>query len=219
MSLRSLLPDAVDNYVRNVTTCETPLQKRLREETSRLPGAGMQIGADQGAFLALLVQLTGAKRALEIGTFTGYSALAVAKALPADGTLTCCDVSDEWTQVARRYWHEAGVAGRIDLRLAPAAETLRDLLLESGPGSFDFAFIDADKAGYDRYYEATLVLLRPGGLVAIDNMLWSGAVADPSVTDPDTAALRALNLKVRDDSRVTSCLVSMGDGVLLARKN
>ena len=179
----------------------------------------MQIGADQGAFLALLVQLTGAKRALEIGTFTGYSALAVAKALPADGTLTCCDVSDEWTQVARRYWHEAGVAGRIDLRLAPAAETLRDLLLESGPGSFDFAFIDADKAGYDRYYEATLVLLRPGGLVAIDNMLWSGAVADPSVTDPDTAALRALNLKVRDDSRVTSCLVSMGDGVLLARKN
>jgi len=219
MSLRSLLPDAVDDYVRNVTTCETPLQKRLREETSRLPGAGMQIGADQGAFLALLVQLTGAKRALEIGTFTGYSALAVAKALPADGTLTCCDVSDEWTQVARRYWHEAGVAGRIDLRLAPAAETLRDLLLESGPGSFDFAFIDADKAGYDRYYEATLVLLRPGGLVAIDNMLWSGAVADPSVTDPDTAALRALNLKVRDDSRVTSCLVSMGDGVLLARKN
>ena len=219
MSLRSLLPDAVDNYVRNVTTCETPLQKRLREETSRLPGAGMQIGADQGAFLALLVQLTGAKRALEIGTFTGYSALAVAKALPADGTLTCCDVSDEWTQVARRYWHEAGVAGRIDLRLAPAAETLRDLLLESGPGSFDFAFIDADKAGYDRYYEATLVLLRPGGLVAIDNMLWSGAVADPSVTDPDTASLRALNLKVRDDSRVTSCLVSMGDGVLLARKN
>ena len=219
MSLRSLLPDAVDDYVRNVTTCETPLQKRLREETSRLPGAGMQIGADQGAFLALLVQLTGAKRALEIGTFTGYSALAVAKALPADGTLTCCDVSDEWTQVARRYWHEAGVAGRIDLRLAPAAETLRDLLLESGPGSFDFAFIDADKAGYDRYYEATLVLLRPGGLVAIDNMLWSGAVADPSVTDPDTAALRALNLKVRDDPRVTSCLVSMGDGVLLARKN
>jgi len=219
MSLRSLLPDAVDDYVRNIATCETPLQKRLREETSSLPGAGMQIGADQGAFLALLVRLTGAKRALEIGTFTGYSALAVATALPADGKLTCCDVSDEWTQVARRYWRDAGVAGRIELRLAPADETLRDLLLESGPGSFDFAFIDADKTGYDGYYEATLTLLRPGGLVAIDNMLWSGAVANPSATDPDTAALRALNLKVRDDPRVTSCLVSLGDGVLLARKH
>jgi len=219
MSLRSLLPDAVDDYVRNIATRETPLQRRLRDETAKLPNAGMQIGSDQGAFLALLVRLTGARRALEIGTFTGYSALAVAAALPADGQLTCCDVSDEWTQVARRYWREAGVAGRIDLRLAPAADTLRDLLRESGPDSFDFAFIDADKTGYDGYYEACLTLLRPGGLMAFDNTLWSGAVADPAQTDPDTAALRTLNLKARDDSRVTSCLVSIGDGVLLARKH
>jgi predicted O-methyltransferase YrrM len=219
MSLRSLLPDAVDDYVHNIATRETPLQRRLRDETAKLPNAGMQIGSDQGAFLALLVRLTGARRALEIGTFTGYSALAVAAALPADGRLTCCDVSDEWTQMARRYWREAGVAERIDLRLAPAADTLRDLLRESGPGSFDFAFIDADKTGYDGYYEACLMLLRSGGLMAFDNTLWSGAVADPAQTDPDTTALRALNLKARDDSRVTSCLVSIGDGVLLARKH
>ena len=219
MSLRSLLPDAVDAYVHDVATLESPLQHRLRDETAKLPNAGMQIGADQGAFLALLVRLIGARRALEIGTFTGYSALAVATALPADGRLVCCDVSDEWTQVARRYWREAGVAERIDLRLAPAAETLRLLLSESGPGSFDFAFIDADKTGYDGYYEACLKLLRPGGLMAFDNTLWSGAVADPAKNDPDTVALRALNLKVRDDPRVTSCLVSMGDGVLLALKH
>jgi caffeoyl-CoA O-methyltransferase len=143
----------------------------------------------------------------------------VATALPADGRLTCCDINDEWTQIARRYWQEAGVADRIDLRLAPATDTLRDLLRENGPGSFDFAFIDAVKTGYDGYYETCLALLRPGGLMAFDNTLWSGAVADPSKNDPDTSALRALNLKVRDDPRVTSCLVSMGDGVLLALKH
>ena len=219
MSLRSLLPAAVDDYVRNVATRETRLQRRLRDDTAKLPAAGMQIGADQGAFLALLVRLTGARRALEIGTFTGYSALAVATVLPSDGRLVCCDVSDEWTQVARRYWREAGVADRIDLRLAPATETLRDLLRDPGPGGFDFAFIDADKTGYDGYYEACLTLLRPGGLMAFDNMLWSGAVADPAKADPDTLALRALNLKARDDPRVTSCLVCIGDGVLLARKH
>jgi predicted O-methyltransferase YrrM len=219
MSLRSLLPDAVDAYVHDVATRETPLQRRLRDETAKLPNAGMQIGSDQGAFLALLVRLMAARRALEIGTFTGYSALAVASALPSDGRLTCCDVSDEWTQVARRYWREAGVADRIDLRLAPAAETLRALLRESGPGSFDFAFVDADKTGYDGYYEACLTLVRQGGLIAFDNTLWDGAVADPAKNDPDTVALRALNLKVRDDPRVTSCLVSIGDGVLLALKN
>ena len=219
MSLRSLLPDVVDAYLHNVATRETPLQRRLRDETAKLPMAGMQIGSDQGAFLALLVRLIGVRRAIEIGTFTGYSALAVATALPADGRLVCCDVSDEWTQMARRYWREAGVADRIDLRLAPATETLRDLLRDSGPGSFDFAFIDADKTGYDGYYEACLKLLRPGGLMAFDNTLWSGAVADPAKNDPDTSALRALNLKVRDDPRVTSCLVSMGDGVLLALKH
>ena len=218
MTLRSLLPPVVDEYVRNVATVETPLQRRLRDETARLPQAGMQIGADQGAFLALLVRLIRARRTLEIGTFTGYSALAVASALPPEGRVVCCDVSEEWTQIARRYWREAGLADRIDLKLAPAADTLRDLLRDSGPGSFDFAFIDADKTGYDGYYEACLLLLRTGGLIAFDNMLWNGSVADPAKNDPDTTALRALNLKVRDDPRVTSCLVSIGDGVLLACK-
>jgi predicted O-methyltransferase YrrM len=216
---RSLLPEAVDAYLHNTAHKETPLSRRLREETAKLPMGMMQIGADQGAFLALLVRLLGARRALEIGTFTGYSALAVAAALPADGRLVCCDINDEWTRIARRYWNEAGVAGRIDLRLAPAADTLRDLLRDPGPGSFDFAFIDADKTGYDGYYESCLTLLRPGGLMALDNTLWSGAVADPARTDPDTVALRTLNLKVRGDPRVTSCLVSMGDGVLLALKH
>jgi len=218
MTLRSLLPPVVDEYVRNVATVETPLQRRLRDETARLPQAGMQISADQGAFLALLVRLIGARHTLEIGTFTGYSALAVATALPPDGRVVCCDVSEEWTQIARRYWREAGLADRIDLKLAPAADTLRDLLRDSGPGSFDFAFVDADKTGYDGYYEACLPLLRTGGLIAFDNMLWNGSVADPAKNDADTAALRALNLKVRDDARVTSCLVSIGDGVLLACK-
>ena len=214
-----MLPDAVDSYLHSVAHKETPLQLRLREETAKLPMGMMQIGADQGAFLALLVRLVGARRAVEIGTFTGYSALAVATALPADGRLVCCDISDEWTRIARRYWNEAGVADRIDLRLAPAADTLRQLLRDPGPGSFDFAFIDADKTGYDGYYEACMTLLRPGGLMAVDNTLWSGAVADPAKTDADTTALRALNLKARDDPRVTSCLVSIGDGVLLALKH
>jgi len=168
--------------------------------------------------LALLARLIGARRALEIGTYTGYSALAVATALPDDGKLVCCDINDEWTQVARRYWREAGLAHKIELRLAPAADTLRELLRELGPGSFDFAFIDADKEGYDGYYESCLKLLRDGGLMAFDNALWSGRVADRSQKDEDTVALRALNAKVRDDPRVDSCLLTVGDGVLLARK-
>jgi predicted O-methyltransferase YrrM len=218
MPLRSLLPEAVEHYVSAVITRETDLQRRLREETSKMPGAGMQIGADQGALLALLVRLIGAKRALEIGTYTGYSALAVAMALPSNGKLVCCDINDEWTQVARRYWREAGLADRIELHLAPAADTLRQLLRDPGPGSFDFAFIDADKEGYDGYYEACLELLRTGGLMAFDNTLWSGRVADPSEKDKDTVALRKLNAKVRDDPRVDACLLTVGDGVLLARK-
>jgi caffeoyl-CoA O-methyltransferase len=216
---RSLVPDAVERYLALEIARETPLQRRLREETSHLPDAGMQIGADQGALLAMLVRLMGARRAIEIGTYTGYSALAVASALPAGGKLVCCDVSEEWTSVARRYWKEAGVADRIELKLAPATETLAALIRGGGAGTFDFAFIDADKTGYDGYYEACLTLLRPGGLMAFDNTLWSGAVADPSKNDADTVALRALNLKVRDDPRVTSSLVSMGDGVLLALKH
>jgi predicted O-methyltransferase YrrM len=218
MAHRSLLPQAVDDYLRTVVTRESPLQQRLRAETSRLPMGGMQIGADQGVLLAFLVRLIGAKNAIEVGTFTGYSALAVAGALPAGGRLVCCDVSDEWTAIARRYWAEAGVADRIELHLRPAQETLAELLQRNGAGAFDFAFIDADKTAYDTYYEACLALLRPGGLIAIDNVLWSGTVADPTDQRPDTAALRAITAKVRDDSRVDACLLSIGDGVLIARK-
>ncbi len=218
MPNRSLLPEPIERYVNGFITRETPLQRRLRDETAALPRGRMQIGADQGALLALLVRLTGARRALEVGTFTGYSALAVAAALPPDGRLITCDVSEEWTAVARRYWQEAGLAGRIDLRLGPAVQTLAGLLREGGAGSFDFAFIDADKESYDAYYEACLRLVRPVGLLAIDNVLWSGAVADPSQADPETEAIRALNEKVRDDPRVEACLLTVGDGVMLARK-
>jgi len=203
---RSLLPEPVERYVAFEVTRESAVQKKLRAETARLPQAGMQIGPDQGA------------RAIEIGTFTGYSALAVAAALPADGKLFCCDKNKEWTAIAQRYWKEAGLADRIELRLGPALETLQALATQYGPGSFDFAFIDADKTAYDVYYESCLSLLRPGGMIALDNMLWSGEVANRSVRDADTKALRALNAKVRDDPRVDSCLLTVGDGVMLARK-
>jgi predicted O-methyltransferase YrrM len=218
VSDRYLVPEMIGQYVGKVITRETPVQQRLRAETSALPRGRMQIGPDQGAFLALLVRLLGARRTLEVGTFTGYSALSVASALPSDGKLIACDVSKEWTDIARRYWAEAGVADRIDLRLGPAADTLASLLRAGGGDSFDFAFIDADKTGYDGYYEACLKLVRPGGLIAIDNAIWSGAVADPSVNDPDTAAIRVLNAKVRDDLRVESCLLTVGDGLMLARR-
>jgi predicted O-methyltransferase YrrM len=218
MAYRTLLPDAVDRYLGTVVARETPVQQRLRAETSRLPQGGMQIGADQGVLLAFLVRLIGARRAIEVGTFTGYSALAIAGALPPEGRLVCCDVSDAWTSVARRYWDEAGVADRIELHLRPAHETLSELLRLHGPGSFDFAFIDADKTGYDGYYEACVALLRRGGLIAIDNVLWGGTVADASDTRPDTVALRAITAKIRDDARVDACLLSVGDGVMLARK-
>ena len=190
MAHRSLLPEAVDDYLRTVVARETPLQQRLRAETARLPMGGMQIGADQGVLLAFLVRLIGARNAIEIGTFTGYSALSVASALPAGGRLVCCDVSEEWTSIARRYWAEAGVADRIELHLQPAQLTLALLLRSKGAGAFDFAFIDADKTGYDAYYEACLALIRAGGLIAIDNVLWSGTVADPADQKPDTVALR-----------------------------
>jgi caffeoyl-CoA O-methyltransferase len=218
MAKRSLLPDAVERYVTEVLPRETPVQQRLRQETAKLPQAGMQIGADQGAFLALLVRTLGARRAIEIGTFTGYSALTIASALPPDGRLICCDINEQWTAIGRRYWTEAGVAERIDLRLAPAAATLAELLRDGGAGRFDFAFIDADKTGYDGYYESCLQLLRTGGLIALDNTLWNGAVVDARVQDEDTRALRALNLKIRDDERVDRVLLSIGDGVMLVRK-
>ncbi|HTS22743.1 MAG TPA: class I SAM-dependent methyltransferase [Casimicrobiaceae bacterium] len=208
----------LERYVAQEVTRETPLQARLRDETARLPRGGMQLGPDQGALLRLLVQAIGAKNAIEIGTFTGYSALIVAKALPPDGRLVCCDVSEEWTSIARRYWQEAGVADRIDLRIAPALQTLVILEAERGPGSFDFAFIDADKEPYDKYYESCLRLLRPGGIVVLDNVLWSGDVANPRIHDVETDALRSLNAKIRDDDRVDSCLLAIGDGMMLARK-
>lgn len=218
MGTRSLLPDDIERYVGDTIAKETPVQKRLRAETARLPMAMMQIGPDQGALLALLVRLIGAKRTIEVGTFTGYSALAVAQALPTDGKVIACDVSEEWTAIARRYWREAGLADRIELRLGPAAATLKALLAAGGAGSFDFAFIDADKSGYDTYYELCLQLIRPNGLIAVDNVLWSGAVVNSRKRDADTAALRALNLKMRDDARVESVLLTVGDGLTLARK-
>jgi predicted O-methyltransferase YrrM len=166
----------------------------------------------------MLVRLIGARRALEIGVYTGYSSLAVAAALPADGKLIACDMNVEWTSIARRYWEQASLASRIELRLGPALATLDVLLREGGADSFDFAFIDADKREYDAYYEACLKLVRPGGLIAIDNVLWGGSVADPKDDDPETAAIRALNRKVRDDNRVECCLLTVGDGVMLVRR-
>lgn len=215
---RSLLPDSVERYLFEEIARETPLQRRLRAETAAMPDSRMQIGPDQGALLAMLIRMSGAKRALEIGVYTGYSSLAVATALPGDGKLVACDMSEEWTGVARRYWQEAGVAAKIELRLGPALVTLDELLGTGGAGTFDFAFIDADKREVDAYYEACLRLVRIGGLIAIDNVLWGGAVADPAENDDETVALRALNLKVRDDARVESCLLSVGDGVLLVRR-
>lgn len=215
---RSLVPDAVADYVSSLVAAETDAQKRLREETAELPQSMMQIGPDQGAFLTLLVGAIGARQAIEIGTFTGYSAISIARALPKNGQLLCCDVNGEWTAIARRYWKEAGLDRRIELKLAPALETLEGLIGKGKEGSFDFAFIDADKTGYDAYYEACLKLLRPGGLIALDNMLWGGAVADPKAKDKDTLAIRALNEKISNDARVDASLVTIGDGVMLARK-
>jgi predicted O-methyltransferase YrrM len=213
---RSLLPEAVEQYVSRFCA-EPSVEQRLRAETATLPDAGMQIGPDQAAFMALLVRLIGARRCLEVGTFTGYSALAVARALPEDGQLITCDINEEWTAIARRYWKEAGVAEKIDLRLGPAVTTLEKLLVESGAGSFDFAFIDADKTAYDAYYEFCLQLVRPGGIILIDNVIWNGKVADPSVTDPDTTAIRRLNNKIREERRAEATLLTVGDGVMLLR--
>ena len=206
------------DYLLQASLREPPLLAELRAETAKLPLAAMQISPEQGQFMAFLVETIGARRTVEVGTFTGYSALCVALALPAGGKVIACDISEEYTAVGRRYWTRAGVADRIDLRLAPALDTLGRLLADGGPGSIDFAFIDADKREYDGYYEAILKLLRPGGLVAIDNVLWSGAVADPAAQDDDTRAIRALNEKLRADSRVSLSLLPIGDGLTLARK-
>lgn len=215
---RSLVPDTVTDYVSSLVAAETDAQRRLRAETAGLPQSMMQIGPDQGAFLTLLVGAIGARQAIEIGTFTGYSAISIARALPKNGQLLCCDLNAEWTAIAQRYWKEAGLDRRIELKLAPALETLEGLIGKGKEGSFDFAFIDADKTGYDAYYEACLKLLRPGGVIALDNMLWGGAVVDPKANDKDTLAIRALNEKISNDARVDASLVTIGDGVMLARK-
>jgi caffeoyl-CoA O-methyltransferase len=212
------LPDDLYAYLLDVSLREHDVLRSLREETAGLERSNMQIGPEQGQLMALLVELLEARKALEVGTFTGYSALAVALALPEDGRLVACDVSEEWTAVGRRHWAAAGVAHKIDLRLAPALETLDGLLANGEAGTFDFAFIDADKEGYDAYYERTLELIRPGGLIVLDNTLWEGKVVDPDVTDPDTEAIRAINAKLATDERVTLSLLPVGDGLTLARK-
>ena len=219
MSKRSIqLTDALYDYLLQHSLRETEVMRRLREESPWQGSSGMQISPDQGQFMALLVELIGARRCIEIGTFTGYSALCVAQALPADGELIACDINPETTAVARRFWQEAGVAGKIDLRLAPALETLDGLIAEGQEGRFDFVFIDADKTSYDAYYEAALRLLRPGGLVAVDNVLWHGSVINSAADDPDTTAIRAMNKKIASDQRVSCSLLPLGDGLTLARK-
>ncbi len=219
MTARTLpLDDRLQRYVVAHGARETALQRELRRVTQRMPRASMQIGAVQGALLQVLVRVMGARRCLEIGTFTGYSALAVALALPKDGRIVCCDVSEEWTTIARRYWKKAGVAGKIDLRIAPALETLDALLKQGKAGKFDFAFIDADKANYANYYARCLKLVRRGGLIAVDNTLWGGSVVDPRNKTVDTRAIRAFNRKLLRDRRVDIALVPVGDGLSLALK-
>lgn len=205
-------------YIRRSSLREPEILARLRAETARLPNAEMQIMPEQGQFLALLIHVLGAHRALEIGVFTGYSALWAALALPKDGRIIACDVNEEYTAVARRYWKEAGVEHKIDLRIAPALQTLDSLLALGAQGTFDFAFIDADKGNYGHYYERALQLLRPRGLILVDNVLWSGKVADNSVQDKDTSAIRDFNKKIAADERVWITLLPYADGLTLACK-
>ena len=205
-------------YVQKVGLREDADLKRLRLETASHTMARMQISPEQGQFMALLIELIGARKTFEVGTFTGYSAMCVAKAMGPEGRVVALDVSEEYTAVARRHWEAAGVAGCIDLHLAPATQSLEAMLAAGEAGTYDFAFIDADKTGYDTYYEYALKLVRTGGLIAIDNVLWSGKVADPSDTTEDTKALRILNCKIATDERVTHCLVPISDGLTLARK-
>ena len=212
--LDGALADYVDaNWLR-----ESPLKRRLREETAKLPQAGMQISAHQGQQIALLARAIGARHAVEVGTFTGYSSLCLAEALPADGKLRCCDVSEQWTGIARRYWKEAGVEGRIELTIGPALKTLDGFLAQGLTGQLDLAFIDANKEDYDAYYERGLKLVRPGGIVLIDNVLWGGSVANLADKDADTQAIRALNAKLKTDERVDLALFAVGDGMTCALK-
>ncbi len=219
MTERNLkLDERLYRYLLEHSLREHPVQRELREATRDMPHGGMQIGPEQGQLMALLVRLLGARRTIEVGVFTGYSALSVALALPADGRVVACDVSEEWTTMARRYWARAKVADRIDLRIAPALQTLDALITAGESGGYDFAFIDADKSNYPAYYERCLALVRKGGLVAVDNTLWSGAVADASKVDKDTVAIRAFNDTVHADERVDVSLLAIGDGLTLALK-
>jgi predicted O-methyltransferase YrrM len=219
VSARTLnLTDALRDYVLSVSLREHELLRRLRAETSALTQAGMQISPEQGQLMALIASMVGVRRGLEIGTFTGYSSLAVALTMPADGRLICCDTSDEWTRVARRYWREAGVEDRIDLRLAPALDTLDALIADGQAGTFDYAFVDADKGNYPAYHERCVHLVRSGGVILYDNVLWSGRVIDATDDTVDTAAIRALNERLHDDPRVDLSLIPIGDGLTLCRR-
>jgi predicted O-methyltransferase YrrM len=211
------LSDELNAYLVEVGAREPEVLARLREETAAMPQAGMQIAVEQGALLAMLVKLLGARRVLEIGTFTGYSSTAMALALPPDGRIVCCDVSEEFTSVARRTWAAAGIEDRVELHLAPALETLDALLAADGAGTFDLAFIDADKTNYRGYVEGALFLVRQGGLIAIDNVLWGGRVIDASDTDEDTQAIRDLNADLATDERVDIAMVPIADGLTLLR--
>jgi caffeoyl-CoA O-methyltransferase len=212
------LDERLYEYMMRVSSREPDVLRRLRAETSTLPRSGMQIAPEQGQFMGLLIRLMGAARILEIGTFTGYSTLCMALALPEEGRIITCDVSEEWTDIARRYWLEVGVADCIELRLAPALETLEDLVADPETEPFDFVFIDADKENYLGYYDMALELTRPGGLITVDNVLWGGSVADVGVQDKETVAIRELNQTLRRDQRVDLSLVPIGDGLSLARK-
>jgi caffeoyl-CoA O-methyltransferase len=230
MSIRTLqLSDELHQYLIDHTLRDHPLLRELREETARLPMGHMQISPEQGQFMQLLGELVGCRRYLEIGTFTGYSSLCMALSMPQDGRLICCDISTEYTNTARRYWQRAGVESKITLKLQPAIQTLQSLISgdwrpfsdlgeTANLGKFDFVFLDADKQSYDAYFEPAIALLRPGGLLAVDNALRRGFVADPTNSEPDTLALRAINDRVCRDSRLTQSLVPIGDGLLLARK-
>lgn len=212
------LTPKVYEYLHKFSLREPEVLAKLRAQTKPMSMSQMQISPEQGQFMGLLIELMGAKKTLDIGTFTGYSALAVALALPADGKVIACDINGEWTKIAKKYWEMAGMQNKIDLQLAPALETLQSLIDNGEANTFDFSFIDADKANYDNYYELSLQLVRQGGLIAIDNVLWSGDVADPSVSDGNTTKIRALNAKIVADERVTLSMLPIGDGLTLARK-
>lgn len=213
----NLTPELYE-YLKNNSLHEPEVLQQLRVQTHKMSMSQMQISPEQGQFMRLLIELLNAKKTLDIGVFTGYSSLSVALALPKDGKIIACDMNVEWTKIAKRFWELAGVSDKIELKLAPATETLQALIDNGESNTFDFAFIDADKANYPTYYEQSLILLRPGGLIAIDNVLWSGKVANPAITDRDTVIIRDLNAKIHQDSRVSMSLLPIGDGLTLARK-